>query len=95
MKSLWNDAEAREVVRRYSGEHGEDLALRVYTARLIGADPLLVLHGGGNVSVKTTMRSVLEAREGPNGSSTTLAPWFRNHSTHVLAFFPNMASREL
>ncbi|MEM7193135.1 MAG: bifunctional aldolase/short-chain dehydrogenase, partial [Pseudomonadota bacterium] len=31
----------------------EDIALRVYTTRLIGGDPLLVLHGGGNTSVKT------------------------------------------
>ncbi len=35
------------------GSFGSDLALRVYTSRLIGADPLLVLHGGGNTSVKT------------------------------------------
>jgi rhamnose utilization protein RhaD (predicted bifunctional aldolase and dehydrogenase) len=27
----------------------EDLALRVYTSRLLGRDPLLVLHGGGNI----------------------------------------------
>lgn len=38
---------------------GEALALRVYTSRLIGRDPDLVLHGGGNTSVKTTMRDVL------------------------------------
>ncbi len=33
----------------------EDIALRVYTSRLIGQDPALVLHGGGNTSVKTTV----------------------------------------
>ncbi len=32
---------------------GRDLALRVYTTRLLGQDPRLVLHGGGNTSVKT------------------------------------------
>ena len=32
---------------------GRDLALRVYTSRLLGGDPRLVLHGGGNTSVKT------------------------------------------
>jgi rhamnose utilization protein RhaD (predicted bifunctional aldolase and dehydrogenase)/NAD(P)-dependent dehydrogenase (short-subunit alcohol dehydrogenase family) len=37
---------------------GEDLALRTYSARLLGADPSLVLHGGGNTSVKTTVRDV-------------------------------------
>ena len=30
-----------------------DLALRVYTTRLLGGDPELVLHGGGNTSLKT------------------------------------------
>ncbi|MCF6209664.1 MAG: bifunctional aldolase/short-chain dehydrogenase [Gammaproteobacteria bacterium] len=45
MQSLWNDAEARAC--------GEDaLKLRVYTSRLLGREPSLVLHGGGNTSVK-------------------------------------------
>lgn len=41
------------------GDRGEDIALRLYSARLIGADPSLVLHGGGNVSLKRTVRDVL------------------------------------
>ncbi len=44
MKSLWNDAEAA----KFSGP----LGLRVYTSRLLGRDKSLVLHGGGNTSVK-------------------------------------------
>ncbi|MDP2811440.1 MAG: bifunctional aldolase/short-chain dehydrogenase [Rhodocyclaceae bacterium] len=40
--NLWNDAEAPL----------DDLALRVYTSRLLGRDKSLVLHGGGNTSVK-------------------------------------------
>src|SRR5829696_2755372 len=44
MQSLWNDEEAA----LYSG----DLAQRVYTSRLLGRDKSLVLHGGGNTSVK-------------------------------------------
>jgi len=55
MQSRWNDADARQCVERLAG-HGEDLALRVYTSRLIGSDPDLVLHGGGNTSVKTSVR---------------------------------------
>lgn len=55
MQSLWSDADAATIVARYSAEGiGEDLALRTYSARLLGADPRLVLHGGGNTSVKTT-----------------------------------------
>ncbi len=39
-----------------AGPHSnEDLALRVYTSRLIGREPALVLHGGGNTSVKTEL----------------------------------------
>src|SRR4029077_20234694 len=44
MKSLWSDAEAAQ----YSGPLGP----RVYTSRLLGRDKSLVLHGGGNTSVK-------------------------------------------
>jgi rhamnose utilization protein RhaD (predicted bifunctional aldolase and dehydrogenase)/NAD(P)-dependent dehydrogenase (short-subunit alcohol dehydrogenase family) len=45
MQSLWNDQEA--------AEFGTDLlGQRVYTSRLLGRDPALVLHGGGNTSVK-------------------------------------------
>ena len=54
MKNLWSDRDARSFVRRY-GRDGvnRDVALRVYTTRLLGGDPRLVLHGGGNTSVKT------------------------------------------
>jgi len=46
MESLWNDQEA--------ASFGTDpLGLRVYTSRLLGRNPELVLHGGGNTSVKT------------------------------------------
>jgi rhamnose utilization protein RhaD (predicted bifunctional aldolase and dehydrogenase)/NAD(P)-dependent dehydrogenase (short-subunit alcohol dehydrogenase family) len=55
MKSLWNDAEARECAG--------DLALRCYTSRLLGRDRTLVLHGGGNTSVKVTETNVLGERE--------------------------------
>jgi rhamnose utilization protein RhaD (predicted bifunctional aldolase and dehydrogenase)/NAD(P)-dependent dehydrogenase (short-subunit alcohol dehydrogenase family) len=54
MKNLWNDAEAEKIAEHYAAKGvGRDLALRVYTTRLLGGDPRLVLHGGGNTSVKT------------------------------------------
>jgi len=47
MQSLWNDTEA--------ASFGTDLlGQRVYTSRLLGRNPALVLHGGGNTSVKVT-----------------------------------------
>jgi len=59
MKSRWTEQGAREAIERWAGPHGEDFALRVYTARLIGEDPNLVLHGGGNVSLKGVVRTIL------------------------------------
>ena len=58
MESRWSDADARSFAERYA-PYGEDLALRVYTSRLIGSDPALVLHGGGNTSVKSIFRDLL------------------------------------
>jgi len=56
VQSRWSDQDAQATIERYRAEPlvNEDVALRVYTSRLIGQDPALVLHGGGNTSVKTT-----------------------------------------
>src|SRR3954468_16785504 len=60
MKSGWVDSEAQAAVDRYAAQGvGRDLALRLYTTRLLGRDPRLVLHGGGNTSVKTTVPDLL------------------------------------
>jgi rhamnose utilization protein RhaD (predicted bifunctional aldolase and dehydrogenase)/NAD(P)-dependent dehydrogenase (short-subunit alcohol dehydrogenase family) len=55
MKSLWSDTEA-------SAFEG-DLAQRVYSSRLLGRDRSLVLHGGGNTSVKIREQSLLGDEE--------------------------------
>jgi rhamnose utilization protein RhaD (predicted bifunctional aldolase and dehydrogenase)/NAD(P)-dependent dehydrogenase (short-subunit alcohol dehydrogenase family) len=56
MQSRWVDRDAQAAVDRYAKQGiARDLALRVYTTRLLGGDPKLVLHGGGNTSVKTRM----------------------------------------
>jgi rhamnose utilization protein RhaD (predicted bifunctional aldolase and dehydrogenase)/NAD(P)-dependent dehydrogenase (short-subunit alcohol dehydrogenase family) len=54
MQSAWIDRDAEAALARYANL-GRDLALRVYTTRLLGGDPSLVLHGGGNTSVKTRL----------------------------------------
>jgi rhamnose utilization protein RhaD (predicted bifunctional aldolase and dehydrogenase)/NAD(P)-dependent dehydrogenase (short-subunit alcohol dehydrogenase family) len=60
MLSRWNDTEAARAVETDARQGvPEDLALRTYTTRLLGSDPLLVLHGGGNTSVKTRMADLL------------------------------------
>jgi rhamnose utilization protein RhaD (predicted bifunctional aldolase and dehydrogenase)/NAD(P)-dependent dehydrogenase (short-subunit alcohol dehydrogenase family) len=60
MKSGWVDSDAEALVAR-GAKSGidRDLALRLYTTRLLGRDPKLVLHGGGNTSLKTRMRDRL------------------------------------
>lgn len=59
MQSLWSDETANDAIERYAPRGvNEDLALRVYTTRLLGGDPELVLHGGGNTSVKTRVRDL-------------------------------------
>jgi rhamnose utilization protein RhaD (predicted bifunctional aldolase and dehydrogenase)/NAD(P)-dependent dehydrogenase (short-subunit alcohol dehydrogenase family) len=60
MQSLWSEADATAIIAHYgaAGITG-DVALRVYTSRLLGGDPRLVLHGGGNTSVKTVLPDLL------------------------------------
>lgn len=55
MKSRWNDLEAH----KFTG----DLSQRIYSSRLLGADPSLVLHGGGNTSVKTQVTNLFGEQE--------------------------------
>ncbi|PVV07351.1 MAG: short-chain dehydrogenase, partial [gamma proteobacterium symbiont of Ctena orbiculata] len=55
MKSLWNEVEAARCE--------SELDLRVYSSRLLGADPSLVLHGGGNTSVKISEKNLFGEEE--------------------------------
>lgn len=52
MKSRWDDREAKKAA-------ADPLALRVYSSRLLGQEPTLVLHGGGNTSVKAQVTNLL------------------------------------
>ena len=55
MQSRWNDENAaRYAEAALAAGQSEALGLRIYTSHLIGGDPDLVLHGGGNTSVKVT-----------------------------------------
>jgi rhamnose utilization protein RhaD (predicted bifunctional aldolase and dehydrogenase)/NAD(P)-dependent dehydrogenase (short-subunit alcohol dehydrogenase family) len=55
LKNLWNSTDAAQ----FRG----DLAQRVYSSRLLGRDTSLVLHGGGNTSVKTLEKNVFGEEE--------------------------------
>tara|TARA_B110000967_G_C18895665_1_gene570448 strand:+ start:1369 stop:3402 length:2034 start_codon:yes stop_codon:yes gene_type:complete len=59
LKNNWSNNESRKYISKYKKlGHSEDLALRVYTSRLLGRNSELVLHGGGNTSVKTTIKDI-------------------------------------
>ena len=60
MKNYWSDDEASAIILDHESRGiNEDIALRVYTSRLVGAEPELVIHGGGNTSVKTVCKDFL------------------------------------
>lgn len=60
MKNLWSDEEAKSLAEKFMARGAnEDVAQRVYTSRLVGGSTELVIHGGGNTSVKTRMRDFL------------------------------------
>ena len=59
MKNRWSENKANLIVKKYGKKWGKDLALRTYASRLIGSDKELVIHGGGNTSVKGTFTNIL------------------------------------
>jgi rhamnose utilization protein RhaD (predicted bifunctional aldolase and dehydrogenase)/NAD(P)-dependent dehydrogenase (short-subunit alcohol dehydrogenase family) len=58
MESRWSDDRAAEFIEKYGEKWGHDLAIGLFVATLLGAEPKLVLHGGGNSSVKTSYRNL-------------------------------------
>lgn len=50
MQNLWNEEEFKKIKT--------DVDARVYSSRLLGKDKSLVLHGGGNTSVKVTEQNL-------------------------------------
>ena len=59
MKNEWSNSKSKKYQRKYKTlGFSKDMALRVYTTRLLGRNKELVLHGGGNTSVKTQIKDV-------------------------------------
>ncbi len=59
MENRWSDDKAAQYIEKYASRWGKDLAVGLYVASLIGAEDRLVLHGGGNSSVKTIHTNLL------------------------------------
>jgi len=59
LKNDWLNKEAKQFIKKYKNlGFSKDVALRVYTSRLLGKNKELVLHGGGNTSVKTRIKDI-------------------------------------
>ena len=64
MKSKWNDRDASKFIKRYIKKGiNRELALRIYSTRLLGNDSRLVLHGGGNTSLKLSLKNSFGKKE--------------------------------
>ncbi len=61
MQSRWVDRDAEASVADGAKVGvGRDVALCMYATRLLGRERKLVLHGGGNTSVKTKARDLFD-----------------------------------
>lgn len=58
MKNRWIDAEAKAFAETYGSTWGNGIALLTYATRLVGIRPDLAMHGGGNTSLKGTLKTV-------------------------------------
>ena len=59
MKNNWSKSSENKYIKKYNKlGFSKDVALRVYSTRLLGRNKELVLHGGGNTSVKTTIKDI-------------------------------------
>ena len=59
MKNEWKESIAKKYIKEYKLKKvSKDLALRIYSTHLLGNNPELVLHGGGNTSVKSIKKNL-------------------------------------
>ena len=69
MDNRYSQSQADQLVAHYAQQGiNRDLALRVYTTRLLGIDPWLVLHGGGNTSVKLAATDLVAVSQDIGGT---------------------------
>jgi rhamnose utilization protein RhaD (predicted bifunctional aldolase and dehydrogenase)/NAD(P)-dependent dehydrogenase (short-subunit alcohol dehydrogenase family) len=59
MQNRWSESDAAAFAAAHAAQSGNDLALLTYATRLLGSEPDLALHGGGNTSCKGTLANAL------------------------------------
>ena len=58
MNNAWSEADANAFVKAHGSERGAEIALLAYATRLVGSQPDLAMHGGGNTSVKGMVKTL-------------------------------------
>jgi rhamnose utilization protein RhaD (predicted bifunctional aldolase and dehydrogenase)/NAD(P)-dependent dehydrogenase (short-subunit alcohol dehydrogenase family) len=58
MENKWSDESAKTFTDKFVGDFGIDLCELAYVTRLIGEEPDLALHGGGNTSIKSSVTDI-------------------------------------
>ena len=59
MNNAWVETEANAFIKTHRSEGGAEIALLAYAARLVGSQPDLAMHGGGNTSLKGVVKTLL------------------------------------
>ena len=63
MKNKWKNDEASKYINYYKKNNiSKELALRIYTTHLLGREKELVLHGGGNTSLKSSISNIFNQK---------------------------------
>jgi rhamnose utilization protein RhaD (predicted bifunctional aldolase and dehydrogenase) len=58
MNNAWSEADANAFVKAHGSERGAEIAFLAYATRLVGSQPDLAIHGGGNTSVKGMVKTL-------------------------------------
>ena len=58
MNNAWSDADANAFVKAHGSERGAEIAFLAYATRLVGSQPDLAMHGGGNTSIKGMVKTL-------------------------------------
>ena len=58
MNNAWIEAEANAFIKTHGSERGAEIALLAYATRLVGSQPDLAMHGGGNTSLKGMVKTL-------------------------------------
>ena len=58
MNNAWMETEANAFIKTHRVRRGAEIALLAYATRLVGSQPDLAMHGGGNTSLKGMVKTL-------------------------------------